>query len=677
MRWRGKWPRRRRTNSNVGKALIKLCLEARPRAKGDWSEVQLETESQCGWAPEDSGTEGDDEIIEDPLMPVQITHEPGTDPYQEALARVAPEDAWLEKIQEFAQKSKGNPFTKRLASVLRCAVQSGIGSLNRNEPNREILRALIWCVAACPTAEIIDALRQLAIWSTEHNTAQAKTIGIALAYTNSEHAAAALRMAQLSAKGEGPRSRFGRYASHVERKMGIDPEASAERFVPDFGLDLAGTREASFGDSGTVRLQIEGSKAAIRYFNPSGQEMAGASSAMKRSHAAELKELRAIAKGLNQVLSNQRNRIEAMFIRQPEWDYSKWRACYLDHPLVASLAKRLIWELDGSPVLFTEKGPITVTGKVALLPKSAKVTLWHPLDRSVKEVLAWRSRLETVGLTQPFKQAHREVYLLTEAERRTATYSNRFAGHILRQRQFRVLAQGRGWKAPLLGAWCSGDQGVAERSIGTDWRLELWFSAANIENAEPLESPGFPYLSTDQVRFYRGREAEPARLEDVPNRIFSEAMRDVDLFVGVASVGNDPGWADGGPDGRHRNYWEIYAFGELNASAKTRKAVLAKLVPRLKIAKQCSITEKFLVVKGSLRTYKIHLGSGNIQMEPRNQYLCVVPDQRSFPAGQSENIFLPFEGDGTLAIILSKAFLLAEDEAIKDPSILSQIRIRR
>ena len=35
---------------------------------------------------------------------------------------------------------------------------------------------------------------------------------------------------------------------------------------------------------------------------------------------------------------------------------------------------------------------------------------------------------------------------------------------------------------------------------------------------------------------------------------------------------------------------------------------------------------------------------------------------------------LPFEGDDTLSIILSKAFMLADDDKIKDASIISQIR---
>ena len=36
-------------------------------------------------------------------------------------------------------------------------------------------------------------------------------------------------------------------------------------------------------------------------------------------------------------------------------------------------------------------------------------------------------------------------------------------------------------------------------------------------------------------------------------------------------------------------------------------------------------TSDFLIVRGELRTYRIHLGSGNILMDPNSQYLCIVP----------------------------------------------------
>jgi hypothetical protein len=79
------------------------------------------------------------------------------------------------------------------------------------------------------------------------------------------------------------------------------------------------------------------------------------------------------------------------------------------------------------------------------------------------------------------------------------------------------------------------------------------------------------------------------------------------------------------------------------------------------------------MVRGDLRTYKIHLGSGNILMTPNDQYLCIVPKQGAKPAS---SVFLPFDGDSLLSIILSKALLLADDKKINDPSIKSQIAHR-
>jgi hypothetical protein len=60
-------------------------------------------------------------------------------------------------------------------------------------------------------------------------------------------------------------------------------------------------------------------------------------------------------------------------------------------------------------------------------------------------------------------------------------------------------------------------------------------------------------------------------------------------------------------------------------------------------------------------------------MEPNGQYLCIVPTSAPTAGNPGTKLFLPFEGDRTLAIILSKAFLLAEDANIKDPTILHQI----
>ena len=151
----------------------------------------------------------------------------------------------------------------------------------------------------------------------------------------------------------------------------------------------------------------------------------------------------------------------------------------------------------------------------------------------------------------------------------------------------------------------------------------------------------------------------------------AEILLDVDLFVGVASVGNDPTWQDTGGVPAYRDYWTSYSFGDLSEVAKNRKEILSTLVPRLKINNVAEIKDKFLVVTGKLRTYKIHIGSTNILMEPNDQYLCIVPDRSK--KNYADNLFIPFEGDSGLSVILSKAFLLAEDDKIVDTTITSQI----
>jgi hypothetical protein len=146
-------------------------------------------------------------------------------------------------------------------------------------------------------------------------------------------------------------------------------------------------------------------------------------------------------------------------------------------------------------------------------------------------------------------------------------------------------------------------------------------------------------------------------------------MRDADLLVGVTSIGTDPAWGVDHPD-EHAEYWQRFADAELSAFAENRKTVLASLLPKLAIRDRCRISDRYLVVRGESNEYRIHLGSGNVLMEPGSRYLCIVRGGGDTAA----TVPLPFEGDSMLAVILSKAFLLADDKSIRDETILRQIR---
>lgn len=366
---------------------------------------------------------------------------------------------------------------------------------------------------------------------------------------------------------------------------------------------------------------------------------------------------------------------------------------------IGTLARRLIWQFcngkkRASAIFHDGRMRQRSDKTVDWLDDKTQVRLWHPLDEDLTTITEWRDWLVRHEVRQPFKQAHREVYLLTDAERTTRTYSNRFAAHVLKQHQFNALCGARGWKNTLR-LMVDDEFPPAHLVLPTrNLRAEYWVEGIGGDYGTATNETGtYYYLSTDQVRFYatdaamntahadggsyasQGMDQDenhPLDLEQIPPLVFSEVMRDVDLFVGVASVGNDPNWSNGGPEGRYRDYWQSYSFGDLGETARTRKTVLERLIPRLTIAPQCSFSDHFLIVGGRLRTYRIHLGSGNILMEPNDQYLCIVPKQ-SVGKG-ADNLFLPFEGDSTMSVILSKAFLLADDANITDPTIVSQIK---
>jgi hypothetical protein len=179
----------------------------------------------------------------------------------------------------------------------------------------------------------------------------------------------------------------------------------------------------------------------------------------------------------------------------------------------------------------------------------------------------------------------------------------------------------------------------------------------------------YRYCASDQVRFVDVGTGDAVPLAEVPPLTFSEAMRDVDLFISVTSVGADPEWLDRGEGRRFGDYWHHYAFGDLRAGAEVRREVLTGLVPMLAIADRCELEGRFLTVRGDLRTYRIHLGSGNILMSPNDQYLCIIAARDA----RASKLFLPFDDDPILSLILSKAFLLADDAKITDPSITRQI----
>ncbi|MEU4406407.1 DUF4132 domain-containing protein [Streptosporangium sp. NPDC023963] len=448
-------------------------------------------------------------------------------------------------------------------------------------------------------------------------------------------AISALRAARQATRHAGASKQLDRMLKRIE-------PALADRVEVAFRLPDGRVRQA-VGEH-TAVISTEG-EVELSWWH-GDRRLKSVPAAVRREHADEVKRLRELARRVRQQ--------QATLVRALEAGYASENAPPYRQLAGQPLTDRLIWEFEVSHGVWRSE--------LGLGLPDMPVRLWHPARASPEEVRAWREVVQDKELRQPFKQAFREVYLLTPAEEATGIYSNRFAGHVVDYRKLYALFKQRGWRADYMGPWDGGGSGEARRVLtGGRWRAEFHHEYLSHDEG---------YAVTDQVRFHRLTEGEwhPAPLIEVPRLVFSEAMRDVDLFVAVTSIATDPEWTDRGLD-RLRDHWRTGSFGPLPPSAEVRRDALSRLIGRTTIAGRCTLTDRFLVVRGDLRTYKIHLGSGNILMDPNDAYLCIVP------RGGGDQLFLPFEEDGgMLSIILSKAFLLAADTAIADPSIAHQLR---
>lgn len=468
-------------------------------------------------------------------------------------------------------------------------------------------------------------------------------------------AVTAIRTARSVTRHAGVPKQLDKLLKKVEAALAQRTEVALR--LPRLDFDEEGVLRRPAGDGYAAVVRV--AETAQLTWEKDGRPLRGVPAPVRRDHADLVKELRELVKRVDIQLATLARALEGGLPVDTVHAYGWWRTELAGHPLARTVVDRLIWEIETAPGEW--RALLPATDDLPDAPDDASVRLWHPIRADAETVRAWRDRLVDGQVRQPFKQAFREIYRLTPAEEETHLHSNRFAAHLVHYRRMRGLFRARGWTSRLLGPWDGGDGDEATRVLVSGrWRARFFHAFVDWADDNPV-------ASTDWVRFDHRLDGHwrEAPLSEVPPMVFSEAMRDVDLFVGVTSIAADPDWGEQGPA---RAYWERAGFADLTETAEARRDALTRILPRLKIADRCTLDDRFLTVRGDLRTYRIHLGSANILMQPDDSYLCIVPSR----SGITAKVFLPFEDD-RLSLILSKAMLLAADGAITDASIRAQI----
>ena len=309
----------------------------------------------------------------------------------------------------------------------------------------------------------------------------------------------------------------------------------------------------------------------------------------------------------------------------------------MTNPVIAPILKSLVFKMDKNLGYYEDKKLKSVNKKSVAVKDDSLLKIAHCFD--LFESGDWASYQKDIfdrELKQPFKQVFRELYVKTVDEK-GRDKSLRYAGHQVQPTKTVALLKTRRWII-------DGQEGLEKvyykkNIIAKIFALADWFSPADIE-APTLE----------EVQFFDRKTFKPILIDDVPDLIFTEVMRDIDLVVSVAHIG------DVDPEASH-------------STIEMRKAIVEFNCKLFKL-KNVTFSENHVLIKGERAEYSIHLGSGLIHQKAGSA-INVLPVHSQHRG----RVFLPFiDDDPKTAEIMAKVILFAQDEKIKDVFILEQIK---
>ncbi len=196
-------------------------------------------------------------------------------------------------------------------------------------------------------------------------------------------------------------------------------------------------------------------------------------------------------------------------------------ASLMSNPVIAPMLDKLVFKHDDSFGFVNGLTLVDAAGAAITLNEADELVVAHPFHLwKAQQWLAYQKKLYDDHVVQPFRQVFRELYIKTPDELGHDT-SLRYAGHQLQPSRAMACLKTRRWIADAE----VGLQKVyyKEHIVATIWALADWFSPADIE-APTLE----------WVAFFDSKTGKQLKIDDVPEIIFSEVMRDVDLAVSVA-----------------------------------------------------------------------------------------------------------------------------------------------
>ena len=592
----------------------------------------------------------------------------GEDALRQALVR------WLPRI--------GERSPLELSAVALPAAERTLVS-PRNE---ELARGLVWMCVPLMDDVLAGVLGDLALTCYRKLARvgpRAPKLGNAciraLGEVDEVATAGQLWRLQLQLEYKAARTQVDRALARMADRMELDARELEELSVPDCGLDRFGASVTRF-DPWEARIEVgEKLKVGVTWSRAASsqltlldtpaptREQKSAPKAIRASHPEELARLEVRVKELEALLHAQRDRLEALMSSPRRWSLEKWRARYLDHPLVGLLARRLVWQFeraDGTSCsgMWDEgRGALVDAEGVAIegLDAWSTARLWHPARASRQDVRAWRASLANTGQTQPFRQAYREVYELSTGSEANSE-ALRVDARLVRQHQFAALCKSRRWTYKLQGSWGSDPRAVREDA---EWGVKVWFTLEPVESTELMTGAGvYTYALTGAL------DASGVALSELDAALRSELLRDVDMFFEVAGATED-----GAPEAL-REWAEArgVSWSRTNgiARVRSRRDALVDALEVNGIEDRVTVGPDTIEVRGEVCDYAIDPHTGAVSLAQGGP----VIDLSQLKRRDDEPLWAPHDDDQLLHTILIRARALTRDDELMRTGVLGRAR---
>ena len=327
----------------------------------------------------------------------------------------------------------------------------------------------------------------------------------------------------------------GNALTYAAKQLGITRAELEDKIVPTLSFNSNMEREFDYGIRKFKVVLTQ--TLALEVYDEKGKKLKNLPSPGVKDDAetakASYEEYKELKKQLKTVVASQKMRLDEALSVNRTWTTDKWRELFVDNPIMHQFATGLIWGIYEDARLtdtfrYMEDGTFNTIDEdeYELDEAKGKIGLVHPIELTDEQISKWKEQLEDYEITQPLEQLDREVFKVTEEEKKSKELV-RYAGIIINDLTLTGRMTKLGW---YKGSVIDGGGFTDFYREDGDYGVELSFEGAYV-------SPFGESTTIYETRFYKAGTVERGsyvydyaddkkaiELGDIPERYFSEIV---------------------------------------------------------------------------------------------------------------------------------------------------------